>query len=344
MIGLDVFAGDAFNTFELTSALNKVPYVPRQLGILPIFTPKPVRTQQIGIEQVGRTLTIVPTTPRGAPPSPVAKDRRSLRDFRTVRIAQQDTIYAHELQNIRAFGSMSELAQVQDETLARLTTLRNNIEATHENMRLGAIQGIVYDSDNSTVIYNYFTEFGIVAATEIDFDLDNGSPASGAVRKNCNTVVRAMQRAAKGAWVEGQSYVMGLCGDTFFDQLVAHSEVRGTYLNQSEAGLLRDVVGNVFGAVRYGDIVFVNYRGSDDNSAVAINTLKCKFFPVNAPGAFEMALSPYESFEFLNTPGLPWYALTVPDKDRNQWVSLEVYSYPLPVCTRPEMLQSAKNT
>lgn len=344
MLGLDVFNSDAFSAVELTSALEKVPHVPGLLGQLPIFTPKPIRTTSVSIEQRDRTLTIIPTTPRGAPPSTVAKDRAQIRSFPTVRIAQSDTLYAHELQNYRAFGNMTELAQLQDEVLARMATLRRNILATHEHMRLGAVQGILYDSDGSTVLNNWYTEFGISAATEIDFDLDNAAPTSGAVRIKCNQVVRAMLRAAKGAWVEGQSYVMGLCGDTFWDQLVAHSEVRGTYLNQAAAAELRGAVGAAFGMLDYGNIKFVNYRGTDNGTSVAVGATKCKFFPVAAPGAFEIALSPAETFDFVNTPGQEFYALTVPDRDRNTSVSLELYSYPLPICTRPEMLQSARNT
>jgi hypothetical protein len=55
------------------------------------------------------------------------------------------------------------------------------------------------------VIRNWFTEFGISQPAEIDFDLDNASPASGAVRKACNGIVRAMIRGSEGAWVEGRA-------------------------------------------------------------------------------------------------------------------------------------------
>jgi len=48
--------------------------------------------------------------------------------------------------------------------------------------------------------------------------------------------------------------------------------------------------------------------------------------------------------DFVNTLGQPFYALQVPDLSRNAFVDVEVYSYPLPICTRPEMLQSAKRT
>jgi len=344
MIGMDIFGSDAFSGIELTGALEKVPYVPGFLGTLNIFEARPVRTVSIAIEQRDRTLTIIPVTPRAAPPSPVAKDYGKIRDFRTVRIAQQDTLYASEIQNYRAYGDLSELAQVQDEVLARMTTLRRNASLTLEHMRLGAVQGILYDSDGTTVLRNWFTEFGITQPAEVDFDLDNGTPASGALRIKVNAIVRAVQRAASGTWIDGRSYVMGLCGDTFFDQLAAHTEIRSTYLNQQEASQLRGPVGMPYQSLQFGGINFVNYRGTDDGTTISVGATKCKFFPVDAPGAFILALSPGESFEWVNTPGKEIYALQVPDRDRNQWVSLEVYSYPLPIATRPEMLQSARNT
>ena len=71
---------------------------------------------------------------------------------------------------------------------------------------------------------------------------------------------------------------------------------------------------------------------------------KAKFFPVGAPGAFQVAWSPAETFDFVNTPGLDRYMLTVQDRDRNAWVRGEMYSYPLFYCTRPKMLQRARNT
>ena len=51
--------------------------------------------------------------------------------------------------------------------------------------------------------------------------------------------IRQMARAANGAWVQGRTQVHALCGDTFWDQLIAHSEVRQTYLNWTAAADLR---------------------------------------------------------------------------------------------------------
>ena len=346
MAHMDVFRQRPFHMVELSAAVQRAPFKPNFLGSLNIFTPKRVRTPIVSVEDKGGVLSLIQTSERGAPLSEGDREKRNIRDFRTVRVARGHTLYAHEIEGIRAFGTDSELQSVQNEVAEIMdgaTGLRAAVELTHENMRLGAIQGIVLDADGS-VIRNWFTEFGISQPAEVDFDLDNASPASGAVRKACNGIVRGMQRAAQGAWVPGQTYAVGLCGDAFWDDLTAHPEVRATFLNQQEASDLRNNVGRAFSSFMYGDILFVNYRGTDDNSTVAVSADKCKFFPAGAPGAFVSAFSPAEFLPFVNTPGQDVYAIVVEDRDRQAWVRPELYSYPLFMCTRPGMLLRAKRT
>lgn len=336
MASMDIFNSNAFRAVELTAALNKTPHLPTFLGSQNLFTPKPVRTESIAIEQKNNTLAVIQTSNRGAPLDTRSADKRDIRDFRTVRIAKQDTIHAHEIQNIRQFGSETELMQVQVEVATRLAALRRDVDLTHERMRLGAVQGIVLDADGST-IKNWFTEWGITQPAEIDFELD---VATTNVRAKCAQVIRAMMRAAQGAWVEGVTQIHALAGDDFFDALIGHDAVKETYLNQAAASELRE--DRTFQTVRFGGITWHNYRGTDDNSTVAITATQCKFYPVGAPDVFQVALSPGETFDFVNTPGQEVYALLVQDRDRNAWVQPEVYSYPLHICTRPLMLQRAK--
>lgn len=341
MAGIDVFSGDAFNTFELTAALEATDYKPGFLGSLGIFEPVPVRTETVAVERRENTLSVVATSDRGAPLAQGSKGARTIRDFRTYRIAKGDRLNASEIQNIRAFGSDSELEQVQEEVMRRLIRVRDDVELTHEYHRLGALQGIVLDADGSPII-NWYDEWGIAQPSEIDFDLDNANPASGALRKKCNQTIRAMAKASKGAWVDGMTQVYGLCGDNFYDDLVAHPEVRETYKGWAAAADLRPA--NPYEIFRFGSINWVNYRGTDDGSTVAVGTDKCHLFPVGARGVFQHAMSPGESFDWVNTPGQPFYALQVPDEKRNTFVDLEVYSYPLFICTRPGMLLRGKRT
>lgn len=341
MAGIDVFNNNAFGTFSLTGAFNRMPFKPQRLGMMNIFEPRPVRTITIGIEERNNALALVPTSQRGQELDEDSVEKPNIRDFRTVRIAKGDNVNADEIQDIRAFGTESELAQVQQELARRGQSIRDDLELTHEHMRLGAVQGIVLDADGSTEIRNWFTEWSISQPAEIDFDLDNANPASGVVRKKCNEVRRAMQRGAAGSWTP-QTTIHALCGDAFWDDLTAHKEVRETFLNTQQASDLRD--GNVFETFRYGGITWENYQGTDDNSTVAIGTDKATFFPVNAPGVFQVAYSPAEFMPWVNTPGQSLYSLIIPDMKRQAYVRLEMYSYPLHICTRPQMLQRAKRT
>ena len=136
---------------------------------------------------------------------------------------------------------------------------------------------------------------------------------------------------------------MALCGDTFYDQLTNHPDVIRTFVNFEDARRLRDdSFGDAFGVTEFDGITWVNYRGSDDNSSVKIADDKVKFFPVNAPGIFQEVLAPGESAEFINQPGAPVYVLPIVDRDRRMWWKMEAYSYPLYLCTRPEVLLSGR--
>lgn len=332
---LDIFANDAFSTVQLTGAVEKVPYKPQFLGSLGIFEPVPVRTTTIAIEKRDNTLALIKTSNRGAPLEEGTTDKRDIRDFRTSRIAKGDTIQAGEIQNMRVTGTETELQIVQAEVVQRMERLKADVELTWENMRLGAVQGVVADADGS-VLADWYDAWDIAQPAEINFALDT---AGTDVRKKCAQVVRAMTKAAKGAWVPGAK-VQALCGDALYDDLIGHESVKETYRNWAAAADLRQNM--AFESFPFGGIVFHNFRGTDDDATIAIAPDKAKFFPVGARGVFQTAWSPAEFMEFVNTPGRDLYALTIPDRDRNAWVRVELYSYPLFICTRPEMLLRAK--
>lgn len=339
-ISMNVFTQDAFNAISMTAAVNKLGYVPSFLASLPgLFVPAPVRTTGVLIEERGTDAALIQTSPRGSPPPQQAGEKRTARNFNTVRIIKSDTIQADELQNMRPFGSETELQTLQGEMARRMLLLRRDVELTMENLRLGCVQGTVLDADASTIVA-WDTELGQTIPAEVDWDLDNASPASGVVRTACNVAKRSILRGLKGLGGNGVE-IMALCGDNFFDNLTAHAEVRQTYLNWTAAADLRE--GAAFSTFKYGDITFVNYRGTDDGTTVGVNTDKAKFFPINA-GIFPMAQAPGEGFEFVNTLGLPVYSRIITDKDRNAWVKIEVASYPLPVCTMPQALYRARRT
>ncbi len=341
MITMDIFRDDAFSAVSMTAALDKLGYKPSYLSMLPgLYVPTPVRTTDVWIEERENAPAVIQTSPRGTPPNQKGGDRRKARSFPTDRIALSSRITPDQLQNVRAFGSETDLQAVQVEVAQRQFKLRQDVELTKEYHLLGMTQGKFVDADG-TVIRDWATEFGQTIPAEIDFDLDNANPATGIIRKKCNTVRRSILKGLKGLGGAGVT-IHGLCGDAFWDDFVNHPEVIKTYEGYAAAANLRQGHGGTYTSFSYGDVTWHNYRGTDDG-VVGIGTDKVKFFPVGS-GIFQMAYSPAETFDFVNTLGREVYSWTVTDKDRNAWTDVEMYSYPLPVCTMPAALHQGRRT
>ncbi|TAL89281.1 MAG: major capsid protein [Candidimonas sp.] len=342
MPSLNIFRQDAFSTFTLTTAIERNPFKPSGLGSLGIFDPNPIRTTALGVEERQGKLVLIPFSNRGQEGTQRTTEKRDMRYFDVPRLMHSDTIHANELQNVRAFGTESELMQIETEVARRLngpTGLTSNIEYTWEFQRLAAVQGLCLDSDGS-VKFNWFDEFGITQAAEIAFNLSAATANS--LRPLINGIVRTMARKSQGAFTPN-TRVYALCGDSFYDEFVNHPDVIRTFLNWSAAADLRDnSQGAAFEEFSFAGVTWLNYRGSDDATTIAVASDKVKFFPVGAPGIFQVAQAPGESFEWVNTPGKPMYVIPIFDRDRNSWWKMEVYSYPLHICTRPEVLLSGR--
>jgi hypothetical protein len=84
---------------------------------------------------------------------------------------------------------------VQTEVARKLGRLRNDAEATFEFHLFNGIQGVVKDPKDGATVINACTAFGITPAAEVDFDLDNATPASGALRKRAQAPSAARRLA-----------------------------------------------------------------------------------------------------------------------------------------------------
>jgi len=340
---LNIFNQDPFSAIALTDAVQRNPFQPVGLGQMNIFDPNPIRTTALAVEERTGQLTLIPFSERGAEGTQRTTEKRKMRYFEVPRLMHDDTIYANEVQGIREFGQESVLMQVETEVARRLsgpTGLLASVEYTKEYLRLAAVQGMVLNPKDGSVLYNWFDEFGISQASEVAFNLSAGTANS--LRPICNALVRSMARKAQGAFTP-TTKVYALCGDSFYDLLVNHPDVIRTYVNWSDAQALRNnSQGAAFEAFEFAGITWVNYRGSDDNSTIKIADDKVKFFPVGAPGIFREANAPGETVDWVNTPGKPVYVLPIFDTQRRMWWKMEAYSYPLFICTRPEVLLSGR--
>lgn len=331
MLTMDVFKQDAFSAISLTEAVRRRKTIPGLLGSMGLFTPVPVRTRTVAVETKGHTLKIIQTSEPGAPRTRRAPDRPSILDLRVRRIEESDKITAEMLQGIRAFGSETELKQLRTEVAERQQTIMDDLQATVERLRLSCINGALLDADDS-VIYDYYTTFGFTRPAEIDF---NWAARTGCKKFVAANVTRPIVRALGGI-APPSMRIVALCGDDFFDDMQENGEYRDTYKNTERASEL--LKNTAFQSIEAWGVTWINYRGTDDNSAVAIPVDKAKFFPMGVRGLFQEAFAPAPTFSTVNTRGQEWYSRIIVDDKREEWAEVEMESHRLPICTRPEAL------
>src|SRR5262245_5889576 len=130
---LDVFSSDAFSMHSLTATFNKIPYQPMLLGKRRLFQEAGVRTTSIDVESMDGRLSLIQTSPRGgAAADALGANKRKLRSFKCYHLERNAAIYADEIQNIRAFGSETEMQQLEALVAERLGELRPMHEVTLE--------------------------------------------------------------------------------------------------------------------------------------------------------------------------------------------------------------------
>lgn len=339
---LDVFNSDAFGIVPLTDAINNLKFVPGRIGALGLFQESSVAATSVAIEQKNGILSLISPSARGGPGTTLDKSRRNLRNLSVPHFEINDSILAEEVQGVRAWGSETEVEMVQGKVAERGAIHSQSLEATQEYSRIGAVKGTVTYADSTTL--DLFTEFGVAQIAERDWDLDAASPASGVLRKACAATVRQIAGVLEGVPFSG---VYALCGDAFFDDLIAHTEVRASYLQQQEASQLRtgyidNGAGGSYGSFNYGGIIFENYRGSV-GATDFINTDKCHVFPVGVPGLFRTYYAPADYVETVNTMGQRLYAKQY-QMPNGKGVHMDVQMNSLNICTRPRVLLQGKRT
>lgn len=332
MPGMDVFDQRAFSMVSLTAALLDLAHVPMRLAELGIFQAEGITTTEASVERQGNTLILVQTSPRGGAAVQNQKDARELIKIPTARIALEDAVMADEVQNVRAFGSDSQLQTLQSVVNRRNARMSNSIVATEEFQRIGALKGLVKDADGTTLL-DLFAVFGVVAQTEVAMDINN--VAEGDLRPKINVnIIRPIEDEIGGLPYES---IHVQCSSAFFDDLVKHVEVREA-LKGFPAGAQRLLERTARRSIDFAGVMWEEYRGAVGGTKY-VDDDKAHAFPVGVPDLFLTRYAPAEFWDTVNTIGLPRYArqFTDPQNPDSKRV-LRVQSQPFHICTRPRTL------
>lgn len=335
---LNIFQDDAFGLISLTQEINNVDHVPGRAGELAFAnTGEGVATDMIMIEMQNTTLSVIQTSERGAPAEQESVEKRTAKAVAIPHIKLEQSFQASQFRNVRAFGSTSEIAGPKNVISRQMAKHAARHDLTLERHRLGALRGRVLDADGALIL-NLYTLFGVSEPTAVDFStvLTGETTELPLVRTKCHELQRTMQRTAKIAW-PGSAKIWAFCGDNFFDMLVESSSVRATVAGTDAA---RAVLGDSYvnGVIYFGGVFWENYRGTDDNATVAIDTDDARFFPVGIPGLYSEYYAPADFMDTVDSIGLPRYAKTAVDQEFGRWVKLHTQQNPLALCNRPQVL------
>lgn len=337
MPSLDVFNSNAFGMVSLTEAIDMLPYDPSFLGDMRLFQPRPVRTTQIMIEERHGQLSLIQTSARGTMNDVKSRPIRQARNFTAPHVPYFQTILADDIQNVRQFGSETELESVGMVVNDSLSNMRFDHETTFEWHRIGAVKGIVLDADGTELV-NYFDGFQVTPPTPIAVTFGT------TIIKNVATTVTRQISTTLGATRFRK--ILALCGDDFFDGLTNATDVLAAFDRWNDGAFFRTTqIGPEYNADMNGfdfaNITWVNYRGKI-GSQDFIDTDMCHLVPLGVNGLFQQIMAPADFMETVNTRGRALYAKQQ-RMDFDKGIELHTQSNSLFICTRPGVLLSLQS-
>lgn len=326
MPSLDIFNDDAFSMVSLTKAINTGDHLPQRLAELGLFSEEGITTTSAMIEQKGETLSLVPAGTRGSPANATAGDKAKLIPFPTVHLPARATILADTVQNLRAFGSETEVETVQTVVNKRLEKMRRQIDATIEFHRMGAIKGQVLDADGTSVLLDLYTAFGVSQQTQ-------AMALATTTTKVRELIVKAKRKSEDALGAQMYRGMRAFCSADFFDAFVSHGAVEAAYDRWMNGEFLR---ADVRGGFYHGGVFWEEYRGTV-GAVPFIASGEAYLVPEGVPDLFVTNYAPADYMETVNTIGLPYYAKQEAMR-LNKGVEVEAQSNPLCLNTRPRAI------
>ncbi len=333
-IAIPGFDDREFTAEELTLVMNKIPNFYTLVTQLGIFgEPIPLSTTTVRLEIDNYVLNLLPVTERGGPASQGGRGRRQVKIFETPFTAHEDSIKVGDLQNLRAFGSSAPM-MLEEAVNRKLITMAMKHQITHEWRRVRALQGVVLDSDGSTLI-DLFAEFGVSQQVEY-------FGAAGSKNSHIRAVKRHIEDNLEGDVMTG---VAALCSTGFYEMLLEDSDIKAAYSAAAAMMRLNPNIDDVRPMFYHHDTLFMEYRGSAGQLNGDGTTTTRKFIPDNEAiffplGTMQSAVSfaaPGDFIEAMNMPGQLYYAKAAPVRfDRG--IDLHTQSAFLPLWLRPKVL------
>jgi len=335
---LNPFDTNAFNLVSLTAAINILPNNYGKIRQMNLFPERSVATRQVLVEEKNGVLNLLRTMPPGSPGQKATRDSRTVRSFIVPHIPYDDEILPQEYDGIRSFGTENQVDSVASIMNDHLQSMRNKHAITLEWLRLGALKGIIYDGDGSTILYNLHKEF-LIKPKSVDFlfgDINTD------IKAKCLEVKRHIEDNLKGEVMQGDPHVF--VDKDFFDGLTSHPAVEDAYALWNNGAAAR---GDMRSGFPFGGLVFEEYNATiSDINGTPRTFFASKYgmaFPMGTMDTFRTVVAPADFIETVNTMGVLLYAKQK-NRDYDRGIDIHTQSNPLPLCLRPGVLVEVKSS
>lgn len=332
----NVHNGDPFSLESLTAAVNQEHYRPGQIGASGLFEEDGVSTTVVSVELRDGKLALVEPSARGGSGETTDDETRKKVPFEVSHYQRDDTVFADEVQNVRAFGTENTPEIVEARVNRKAQRHAADLTMTLEHQRVGAIKGNV-TSKSGKVLIDLYAAFGIAVPAAISLDLDVDATK---VPSLFQDVVYGVEDSLD----EPYSGIRVFTGRDFHKALWNHPSVREQFFINAGAVVLRQDVPDVF---TFGGAVWERYktgaRATADLGAPYIAADEGRLVVEGVSELFLTRFAPADYNETVNTPGLPFYSRAI-EKRNGKGYDLEVQMNALSLCTRPQVLRTLKLT
>ncbi len=328
------FLDREFTAEGMTAAMNIIPNMYDMVTRLGVFgNPVSLATTFVQLEINNGVLSLLPVTERGGPATKGYDGKRAKKVFEIPQIGHEDTVLAAAIQNAKAFGQFAPV-YFADEVNRKLMQMAMKHYLTHEWHRVGALSGIILDSDGGTML-NLFTEFGV--SEKIEY-----FGAAGDIAQHCRNIKRHIEDNLLGDTMTG---VAALCSTEFYDMLLSDTDVKAAYNAAAAVSAQNPNINDVRPMFFHQGITFVEYRGSAGvKNADGTTTTRrfipantARFFPVGTMDSAASFVAPGDFIETVNMPGQLFYAKPHTIK-HGRGVEIYTQSNMLPLWKRPAVL------
>ena len=328
--------GNAFELVDYTQELAIIPNSWTLLNDVGLFSEEFLSTHTVTFEESAKTLGLIGDQYRGAKPTANKDDNRKIRSYPILHFPAVDEILPQDIQAKRAYGT-NDQAETEAAVMARkMERIRRNFDITLEVSRFSTLTtGNIY-SPNSTVVGNFFTDFGITQ-TSVDFVL--GTATTDLIGKTESVIAAMQDNANTGDVITG---VVAYCSSEWFAKFISHAKITAAYqyytategqqINRNRAG----GTNGLYREFSYGGIRFIEVRTVLAGQRL-IPANEVVFVPTGTTSNFVSYFGPANKLDFVNTMAERQYLFSYRDP-RGEKVDLDSEMNVINVLRRPALV------